>query len=82
MLDIVKYVLERFFLKRRTLCRIFVINVVCDGYVKVAEHFLDEGVVNGFEFTFFIFYVQVLDGIVPIRVVNISIPGDIVLGLV
>lgn len=54
MLDIVKYILERFFLKRRTLSRIFVIDIVCDGYVEIVEHFLDEGVVNGFELTFFI----------------------------
>ena len=54
MLDIVQYILERFFLKRRTLSRIFVIDIVCDGYVEIVEHFLDEGVVNGFELTFFI----------------------------
>jgi hypothetical protein len=43
-------------------------------YIEVIEHFFDEGVVNGFEFAFLVLDVQLFDGIVAVRIVDVGVP--------
>jgi hypothetical protein len=43
-------------------------------YIEVIEHFFDEGVINGFELAFFVLDVQLFDGIVAVRIVDVGVP--------